>query len=84
MDLNDALRSGTVAVDTAVFIHWIEDHPTMASVVAPIFLGVARGDFTICTSALTILEVLVVPYSSGTSSSRLHTKICSATPKVST
>lgn len=65
MDVIEALGAGPVAVDTAAFIYWIEDHPTMAPIVAPIFHGADRGDFTICTSALTLLEVLVVPYRVG-------------------
>ena len=56
---------GRVAVDTAIFIYWIEEDPRFMPLVAPLFEEVAAGTREIVTSALTLLELLVVPYRAG-------------------
>ncbi len=61
----DVLAPGPVAVDTVGFIYFIQDHPRFASVIAPLFAAADRGDRRLVTSAVTLLEVLVVPYRSG-------------------
>jgi len=63
--LIDALGPGPVAVDTAVFIYLIEEHPAYLPVVEPLFDEVAAGMREIVTSAVTLLEVLVVPFRTG-------------------
>jgi predicted nucleic acid-binding protein len=63
--LIDQLGGGPWAVDTAPFIYLIEDHPHFAPQVAPVFAEAATGSTTIVTSALTLLEVLVVPLRQG-------------------
>lgn len=65
MGLIDALGPGPVAVDTAVFIYLIEEHPAYLPVVEPLFNEVAAGMREIVTSAVTLLEVLVVPFRTG-------------------
>ncbi len=65
MGLIEALGPGRVAVDTAVFIYFIEEHPKYLPIIAPLFGEVASGDRELVTSALTLLEVLVVPYRVG-------------------
>ncbi len=65
MGLIDALGPGPVAVDTAVFIYLIEEHPAYLPVVEPLFDDVAAGMREIVTSAVTLLEVLVVPFRTG-------------------
>jgi predicted nucleic acid-binding protein len=65
MGLIDAIGAGPVALDTAVFIYFIEAHPVYLPLIKPIFLEVDRGDLQAATSALTLLEVLVVPYRDG-------------------
>jgi predicted nucleic acid-binding protein len=59
------LGRGPVGVDTVVFIYFIEEHPRFLPLVEPLFQEVAAGRREIVTSALTLLEVLVVPYRSG-------------------
>jgi predicted nucleic acid-binding protein len=54
-----------VAVDTAVFIYFIEEHPQLLSLVEPLFREGNEGRKKLVTSALTLLEVLVAPYCSG-------------------
>ncbi|CAN5257079.1 PIN domain-containing protein [soil metagenome] len=65
MGLTDAIGAGPVALDTAVFIYFIEEHPTYLPLIEPIFLELDRGGLEAATSALTLLEVLVVPFRAG-------------------
>lgn len=65
MGLSSALGSGRIAVDTVVFIYFIEEHPDFLPLIAPIFEETARGARELVTSAVTLLEVLVVPYRAG-------------------
>ena len=62
--MND-LGRGPVGVDTAIFIYFIEEHPTFLPLVEPLFREADGGRRELVTSALTLLEVLVVPYRSG-------------------
>jgi uncharacterized protein len=59
------LGVGPIALDTAVFIYFIEEHPDYMPHLAPVFSAVASGRIEIVTSAITLLEVLVVPYRTG-------------------
>jgi predicted nucleic acid-binding protein len=63
--LTDALPPGPVAIDTVGFIYFIEDHPRFAPAIAPLFEAADRGDRRLVTSALTLIEVLAVPYRVG-------------------
>ena len=65
MGLRAAVGRGPVALDTAGFIYFIEEHPRYAPLVAHLFSEADRGVRLIVTSALTLLEVLVVPYRAG-------------------
>lgn len=65
MGLIDVLGPGLVALDTAVFIYLIEEHPAYLPIVEPLFVEVAAGKREIVTSAVTLLEVLVVPFRTG-------------------
>ena len=58
-------RAGPIALDTAAFIYFIEEHERFLPVVAPFFEDAAAGRREIVTSALTLLEVLVVPLRRG-------------------
>lgn len=62
MGLLDDLGDGPVAVDTAPFIYFLEEHPRYRPTVGEFFAAVDRGDRRIVTSSLTLLELLVVPY----------------------
>jgi predicted nucleic acid-binding protein len=59
------LGPGPVGIDTSLFIYLIEEEPRFPPVVLPLFVEADRGDRTLVTSALTLLEVLVVPYRAG-------------------
>ncbi len=65
MGLIADLGRGRIGVDTAIFIYLIEEDPRFLPLVEPIFEDVAEGRREIVTSALTLLEVLVVPYRAG-------------------
>ena len=53
------------SVLTRRFIYWIEQDPRFLPLVEPLFEDVAAGKRRVVTSALTLLEVLVVPYRAG-------------------
>lgn len=65
MGLIQDLGTGNVALDTAAFIYLIEEHPTFLPVILPLFHEADEGKRRLITSALTLLEVLVVPYRAG-------------------
>jgi len=63
--LLEELGDGPVGLDTAPFIHFIEAHHDYLSLVEPLFEAIDAGRLTAFTSALTLLEALVVPLRSG-------------------
>jgi len=63
--LIEDVGDGPVALDTAPFIYLMEEHPRYLPVVEPLFRTIDTGDLEAATSALTLLEVLVVPYREG-------------------
>lgn len=65
MGLMEDLGDGPVALDTAVFIYFIEEHPQFLPVVEPVFVAIDGGSLAGVTSGLTLLETLVVPYRAG-------------------
>ena len=65
MGLIEDLGTGSVGLDTAAFIYFIEAHPTFLPVILPVFQEADAGKRGLVTSALTVLEVLVVPYRAG-------------------
>ena len=65
MGLIAELGVGSVAVDTAIFIYFIEENPRFLPAILPLFKQVDQGKRELITSALTLLEVLVVPYRAG-------------------
>ncbi len=65
MGLITELGVGSVAVDTAIFIYFIEENPRFLPEILPLFKEADQGKRDLITSALTLLEVLVVPYRAG-------------------
>ena len=65
MGLMADLGRGPLGVDTVIFIYFIEEHPRFLPLLEPLFREVDSGRRELVTSALTLLEVLVVPYRSG-------------------
>lgn len=54
-----------MAVDTAILIYFAERNERYVGAIRPLFAAADRGDARLVTSAITLLEVLVVPYRAG-------------------
>lgn len=65
MGLIDDLGDGPTGIDTAVFIYFIQEHPRFLPPILPLFEQADAGQRVLVTSALSLLEVLVVPYRSA-------------------
>jgi predicted nucleic acid-binding protein len=65
MGVTPALRGRRVGLDTVAFIYFIEEHPDYLPLIQPLFEAADDRKLEIVTSALTLLEVLVVPYRAG-------------------
>src|SRR5215470_8332922 len=65
MGLTADIGRGPVGVDTSIFIYFIEEHPMFLPLLLPFFREIDEGRKELVTSALTLLEVLVVPYRPG-------------------
>jgi predicted nucleic acid-binding protein len=63
--LIEHLGDGPIAVDTAPFIYFIEQHPEHLPRIKPLFTAAAEGRMRLVTSSLTLLEVLVRPLRAG-------------------
>jgi predicted nucleic acid-binding protein len=65
LGLLSEIGSGPVALDSAIFIYFIERDPRYLSIVKPIFAAITEGHLKGVTSSLTLLETLVVPLRAG-------------------
>ncbi len=57
----DLLRGSIVGVDTMPLIYFVEEHPVYLPIVDPFFEAIERGEFTVITSTVSLLEGLVHP-----------------------
>lgn len=58
-------KGATIGLDTAPLIYFIEENPRYFDIVRPFFEALDRGDFTVVTSTVTLIEVLVHPLRQG-------------------
>lgn len=65
MEWVGALRGTVVGLDTTPLIYFIEESPAYLPTILPFFVAVDRGEFTVVTSMVTLLEVLVQPLRHG-------------------
>ena len=65
MGLVDEIGEGPVALDSSVFIYFIEEHPRYLPIVDPLFHALEVGLLQATTSTLTLLETLVQPVRMG-------------------
>lgn len=65
MGLIEDLGAGPVALDTCVFIYFMEEHGRYLKIVKPVFEAIDQGRFLAVTSSLTLLETLALPYRQG-------------------
>ena len=63
--LLERIGAGPVALDTCVFIYFMEANQNYLPALDPVFEKVDSGDLLAVTSMLTLLETLVVPYRVG-------------------
>lgn len=61
----EVLPRGPVAIDTAIVIYFAERNEQYIDAIRPLFQAADRGEVRLVTSAITLLEVLVVPYRAG-------------------
>lgn len=54
-----------LALDSPLWIYFIEEQPTFLPLIRPLFLAADAGELRLLTSELTLLEVLVHPYRRG-------------------
>lgn len=59
------LSGKTVGLDTGPLIYYIERTPDYVEILRPFFLSVDRGEISVVTSIITLLEVLVQPIRRG-------------------
>jgi predicted nucleic acid-binding protein len=59
------LQGQVVGLDTAPLIYFIEENPTYVDLADAFFAAMIRGEFTVVTSVVTLLEVLVYPLREG-------------------
>ena len=60
-----SLGGGAVGIDTAIVIDFIEEHPKFLPMILPLFREADQGKRDLVSSAITLLELLVVPYRAG-------------------
>lgn len=60
-----ALQGKVVGLDTSPLIYFIEEYPVHLGTVRPFFEAMDRGEFSVVTSTVTLLEVLVHPFRRG-------------------
>jgi len=65
LELVSLLGRGPAGLDTCVFIYFVEEHPRYLPLIEPLFESVDSGRLRIFSSALTLLETLVVPLRAG-------------------
>jgi predicted nucleic acid-binding protein len=57
--------AGPVGLDSSIFMYLVEQHPRYLPIVRPLFEAIDGGTLAAVTSALTLMEVLVVPLRAG-------------------
>jgi predicted nucleic acid-binding protein len=66
MKIQDALNGvGTLGIETAPFIYFVERHPTYVDRMRAIFQQVNNGLPQVITSVITLTEVLIMPLQTG-------------------
>jgi predicted nucleic acid-binding protein len=60
-----SLRGQKVGLDTAPIIYYIEKHSSYVDMLRSFFDSVTRGECSVVTSVMTLLETLVVPLREG-------------------
>lgn len=64
----EQLDNQVVGLDTAPLIYFIEENPIYIASITPFFEALAEQQFSVVTSTITLLEVLIHPIRSGSES----------------
>jgi predicted nucleic acid-binding protein len=59
------LQGEVISLDTAVFIYYIQQHPSYIDRLHLFFQAIERGEITVVTSAMALVEVLAQPLREG-------------------
>ncbi len=59
------LSSDQIALDTMIFVYEFQEDPRYVRVTEKIFNSIRRGEKKAMTSAITLAELLVLPYKQG-------------------
>lgn len=65
MGLLSDIGDGPIGLDSSIFIYYIEENPRYIATLDPVFDALTEGRLNAVTSALTLLETLVVPLRVG-------------------
>ena len=65
MGLLSDIGDGPIGLDSSIFIYYIEENPRYIATLDPVFDALTEGRLKAVTSALTLLETLVVPLRAG-------------------
>jgi predicted nucleic acid-binding protein len=65
LELLSDVGPGPIGLDSSIFVYYIEENPRYLPLLDPIFDALVESRLKAATSALTLLETLVVPLRSG-------------------
>ena len=65
MGLLSDIGAGPIALDSSIFVYYIEENLRYLPLIDPLFDSIAEGRLKAVTSSLTLLETLVVPIRAG-------------------
>jgi predicted nucleic acid-binding protein len=61
----EEIQGEVIGLDTALFIYYIEQHPSYIYMLRLLFRAIEHGEITVVTSVMTLLEALVQPLRKG-------------------
>lgn len=61
----ETLKGHVVALDMAPLIYFVEEHERYLDIIDPFFVALSRHEFSVVTSMITCVEVLVQPFRHG-------------------
>ena len=64
-----------IALDTNIFIYWLDDNPEFSTQATTIFHQADRGDVTLCASDLAVMEILSSPFLDSADATAGYAKI---------
>lgn len=65
MGLLSDIGNGPIALDSSIFVYFIEENPRYLPLIDPLITAITDGHLIGVTSSLTLMETLVVPLRAG-------------------